>query len=317
MSVNINPDELPAIRIAKSLLARSEQNLLFVVAGGIGDRVCAEPTLRYALKEFIDCDISMVCDTPELFIHLLHGHRRIEHVYFKAEEVPENTYLPIYTYGQGLSNQFFNANLMNSIDFASISALRGQLPHPYRAPILRPVEPKINLVFEEKDVLLHLGKSWPSRTFPAAWWKRIVHAACAQGRRPILIGKNCVDLDVRNYDVIDLRDQLSLNDFMWVCQKAPALITNDSSPVHIAATGHAKIAFVATARRPDLLLHFRDGGFGWRMKDFSMNEMWKWFDNTPNSLSENRADEVPDGKTIDHFIASFPEMILTWLEVCP
>lgn len=62
--------EIPGIKTSQAVERGVEKNLIFKTWGGLGDQICAEPTLRFALKTFKGCDISLASEHPELFAHL-------------------------------------------------------------------------------------------------------------------------------------------------------------------------------------------------------------------------------------------------------
>lgn len=312
---DITEAEVPAIRIAKAVGKGAEKNLLFVVGGGIGDRICAEPTLRYAIDTFRDCSISLMCQTPELFSHL-----KFDDVYVPIGKI-EKEYFPLYTYPIGnLANQFFNANLMNPVDFASVSALRMQLPVNYRRPkqpfsqvtrLGETVKYLYQVSNDGRHILLHPGKTWPSRTVPSFWWEEVIEEIYKTDfYHPVLIGNKTVDIK-NSKKCLDTRDKLTLQEVYWLCSYSNRIITNDSSPMHMAAPGNGKIAYISTVRHPDLLLHCRDE-FGKGMRDFSKNRPWELFNHCPNNLSQQRIDVFPDGKIIEDYLCT-PKEVVQWL----
>lgn len=280
MSVfEIRANEVPAIRMATAAANGVDKNLLFVVSGGLGDRVCAEPTLRYAMRRYKQCRFSLLCDTPELFRHL-----EFDNIYRKPADVPVENYLALYTYpDSNLATQFFCASLMNSVDLSAAMALRSSLHPEDKVIFLDPINPRectcrgtgVSEVRDPRTVVMHPGKTWPTRTFPSKWWKSMMSTLIGRGFDIVLIGSNTVEIprdEEENW--FDLRGKLSLNDYIWVCKNAKNLVTNDSSPLHLAASGDGNIAFVATVRSPELLYHWRHGEFGWRMKGFhNVNKM--------------------------------------------
>lgn len=298
--------DIPYECIKSSIESGTDKNILFLVGGGLGDRICAEPTIRYALETFKGINISIACETPELFNHL-----KFKEVFdFKKTYPVTGRHLCIDTYPapHKLINQFMSPNLMSTVDYASLSALRCILPRSYKAPKLFTVLPTIDL--PEKSVVLHVGKSWESRTFPAKWWNTVLSTLKRTGMNPVLVGNNCIDID--SDGIWDLREMLSMNDFIGVCQNAYAIITNDSSPVHIGATGKAMIAFVPTVRRPDYLMHHRNGGFGWKTMAFYDQPYWELLDSCPNHLATKGIDKIPEGHKITDFLPN-PKTIVEWI----
>jgi hypothetical protein len=105
-----------------------------------------------------------------------------------------------------------------------------------------------------------------------------------------LIGKNVDEtlgyVPIVRDDVIDLRDQLSVSELVALLKGCKFVVTNDSSPIHIAAAGEAFIAFVASCKHPDFLYHWRKGQFGWRMKDFGHDGLYNYMSWSPVQKDE-------------------------------
>lgn len=301
---DINAIEVPAIRIAKAIGDKVDKNLLFVVGGGLGDQATAEPTVRYAVNNFKDCNVSVFTQYPTLYSHLNVP------IYTYKDPLNPKEFLQVFTYPMGLSNQFVNANLLHCIDFPSISALRMQLIGDDR---MMKFSRRPNGAGPDysNHVVMHLGKTWESRTLPSEWWSKMIKLVRSHGMRVVLIGNDCVDADA--LDSIDLRGETTTEQFISCCLSASMLITNDSSPLHLAAAGSARIAFVPTCRPPELLTHERLGGHGWKMKAFTgKNKMWELFPKTPNTLDPRNLSKVPQRYKIDDFIPE-QEEILDWL----
>jgi hypothetical protein len=313
---DVHESDIPAIQIAKAIGNGVEKNLLFVVSGGLGDRVCAVPTLIYAKDTFKNCEISILCDTPELFKHI-----GFKNVYRTVDEIQPNKHYILYTYGQGnLRNQYFNANLIHPVDFASISALRMQLPNGYKEILLTTemtnLFSKINfdpykISDREKTVVIHPGKTWPSRTIPATWWNNLIELILRETPLiPVIIGNDTVEINPDR--CFDIRGITNVKEFAWICKYAGTLVTNDSSPIHLGAAGYGKILFFSTVRHPDHLLHWRGGRLGWNMKNLTKGEPWGLFNYCPNNLDENRVDTFPKGARIEDFLPD-PKSVLNWI----
>lgn len=312
----VQPHEIPAIRVATAIDNGCQSELCFVVGGGLGDRVCAEPTLRFALNHFKDVRISLICDTPSLFRHL-NFHEVFD---LKKTHPIVGRHLYLYTYATSpLMLQIMNPNFCHAVDAASITAFRMQLPPEnkelvMKMPDLTSANSKyfdaIQLINSPGHVVLHLGKSWASRTFPAPWWREVISELRFHHKIPVLIGNNCIE-GIEFSGCVDLRDRLTLDEYVSVCLTANHLITNDSSPLHIAAAGNANIAFVSTCRRGDLLMHVRNGELGWRMKDFAFGEMWAEYKFIPNFLEPLSMADIPRGK-IENYLPT-PSTIVNWI----
>lgn len=300
--------QVPSFRTAVALQNKTATNLLFTTWGGIGDQICAEPTLRFALDTFKGCDVSLATDFPELYQHL-----KFKKVYdLKIERPDFSKYLKFDTINdpKSLTWEFMSHCVTHCVDFPSLCALRCQLPISYRAVELKPPHPDhrfFNMLKHEieqtdfmeftydKAVFIHAGAHWESKTFPVDWWDDVIADLIDNGYQPVLIGRvmddNRTTVDVSGKGCIDLRNKTSLSETLWLLQQANFVLTNDSSPMHMAAPGTAHIAFVATAKHPDYLYHWRRNEQGriewsWRMKDFGLGGMWELMDHCPNKESD-------------------------------
>lgn len=305
--------EIPGYRTSVAVRDGVEKNLLFTTWGGIGDQLCAEPTLRFALDTFKGCTVSLASDMPEVFKHL-HFHQFID---LKRERPDYSRYLVFETITdpKRLTWEFMSHMVTHCVDFPSLCALRCQLPISYKQIQYwyeLPTDPDTKnelfkiVVEKEKHVLIHAGKHWESKTFPVSWWNSVYDEVVSAGLTPVLIGKD-VDPSVGVVDVkidergIDLRNRCSLNDTLWLCKNSASMICSDSAPLHMAAPGDAWIAFVATAKHPDYIMHWRKGGWAWRMKNFGKGGIWNVIDYCPNKQNTVEADKCD------------PELLASWL----
>jgi len=282
-SVMIPAKMLPGFRIFKALERGNEKNLLITTWGGIGDQVCAEPTLRYAIEKFgKDVDISLASHVPELFSHLkfkevfdLNKVSPVEENYLVFKTIPEQT---------DLTWQFLNHCLINCVDYPSLAAFNCTLPISYKEIKLMPKP--IDLP-EDCRIVIHPGKHWPSKTFPKDWWDEVITYLVGLQFTPIIVGKDCDDnrttVDVKTEGCLDLRDKLDLNGFAYLLKKTQVILTNDSSPIHIGAAGQAFIGYVATCKHPDYITHWRNGEWGWRMKNFGRGGIWDTMSHLANT----------------------------------
>jgi len=302
--------QIPSYRTQVAFERGVADKLLVKTWGGIGDQVCAEPTLRYILEAFKGCSVSLASEIPELF-----GHLKFAEVFDLRRVVPrEDNYLVLNTINSpdSLTWEFIGHCVTHCVDFASLCAIRCQLPVSYRQVQMRPPAPGpafFDSVFSaplDQCIFIHPGAHWPSKTFPPDWWSEVVSQVVMRGLIPVIIGKDCDDNRTTvNFEVppgaVDLRNKTSILETLWLLKNARALITNDSSPLHMAAAGRGHIAFVATAKHQDYIYHWREGGWAWRMKHFNSGGIWDLVDHCPNKENE---------VTVE-FVA--PEILVSWL----
>lgn len=300
---------IPTFRTRLAYQRGANQSLLFETWGGIGDVICSEPTVRFSLENFHDCKITVATSHPEVFRHLA-----LHDVYDLNKERPiYDDYLllrtiPMQSNGD-LAAQFISHMITNCVDFPALSALRRQLHIQDRNVVMRPAEPKdpvlLDLVKDSsRYVVIHAGRHWESKTFPVDWWNQVLTSVVKEGLTPILIGKHEGEtqgyVDVDPEGCVDLRDKTSLNDCIWLVQNMPVLVCNDSSPLHMAASGRAWILFVASVKHPDFITHWRRppgadyNVWSWRMKDLSVSGVWSYEPACPNKTEDLVVDKLSE-----------------------
>lgn len=302
-SVIVPAHMIPAWNIWNATQKKNDKNVLINCWGGLGDEICAEPAIRYGIKTFKNLNISLAARTPEIFKHL-----RFEKVYDtkKTENYPDwDKYLTLNTIvnPKHLFWQYLSHMLCNPVDFTSISLWRMALPISERQISLPDFEisDKIRPVLNSKKpvIVVHAGKHWQSKTFPKSWWDETIKAFIRAGFVVALIGKNVDEnvgfVPVDALECIDLRDQLSIQDFLCLLKNSKFVFSNDSSPIHAAAAGDAFIGFVATLKHPDFLMHWRNGVFGYKTKNFGLDGAWNHVNQCAIQETEVKIEVLPDG----------------------
>jgi len=307
-----------------------ERNLLFRTWGGLGDQICAEPTLRYALSQFRDCKLSLASEHPELFQHL-----KFDSVFDTTKVLPlYKNYLTFETIvppdDTNLVWQFVNHMLVNCVDFPTLCALRSTLPVAAKEIILTPGPPAYERATElvglglkvNNSVFVHPGRHWPTKTFPKDWWDDVLAGLVACSITPVLIGANTDDnrgtVDVNAAGCLDLRNKLTVSESVWFLQRAGVLLTNDSAPLHMAAsynpddetTGHTWTGYVATCKHPDLISHWRQGEWNYREVNLGVGGLWETVNHCPNTTQQITADQT-DEVTLRSWLPE-PSDVVSW-----
>lgn len=329
--VSIPMQLLPIFRSSLANEAGVARKLMFRTWGGLGDQICAEPTLRYGLKAFGDCEHFLASEKPELFSHL-----NFKRVFDLKEE------RPIYETSNGYPNyflmdtitppdesnlvwQFFSHLLTNAVDFASMCAYRMQLPVADREIFLEgpsAVPLWLQELVKQKTVFIHAGRHWQTKTFPKDWWDKVIDGVADLGIKPILIGANTDDnrgtVDVDADRCLDLRNAITVKQCVWLLQRSAVLLTNDSAPLHMAAsrdprnskTGHNWIGVVASCKHPDYIKHWRNGLWSYREENLSVSGLWDLLDFNPNSDKDVKAEFV-DEEILRSWLPK-PEFMVDW-----
>ena len=119
------------------------------------------------------------------------------------------------------------------------------------------------------------------------------------GKRVVLIGQD-MDNDFRKVlkvdgtRCIDLRNELSVSEFVAIISECPITISNDSSPIHIAGAFDGWIGVIATCKHPDYILPFRNGSIYYKAKNLERKPMYYDYDWKPTFIDGFRADLCED-----------------------
>jgi hypothetical protein len=163
----------------------------------------------------------------------------------------------------------------------------------------------LKFLLEKPFIAFHPGISWKTKTLPFSFWEEVLKTLSKykDSYNIVLIGNTQKDeRGVYNdlafkYDIIDLTNKTSISELGAILKEAKAVITNDSSPIHLASAkgGKAKIAYVSIIKSEPYLNHYRvnDRGeveFGWRMKNFVKHCYGDDFANPINRLVNNAQD---------------------------
>jgi hypothetical protein len=329
---------MPGFRVDLAVQNGVERRMMFYTWGGIGDQICSEPTLRHAVKTFKNCEVFLASQLPALFSHL--KFERVFDLKDKDQTPNEDNFLVFPTItppdDSNMVWQFFSHMLTNCVDFPSLCALRSQLPIAEKEIYLCPEAPE-DFSWQEghspKHIFVHAGKHWPSKTFPKDWWDAVLAGLVEAGAVPVLIGadsdtnKTTVNVDTKG--CIDLRNKMSLDETIWTLQRARVLLTNDSSPLHMAAsrdpkhhsTGRTWIGYVATCKHPDYITHWRSPHdwnraptepplFQWREENLGLGGMWDITDHAPNSGQKIEVGEI-DEATLRTWLPE-PAAVVKW-----
>lgn len=310
-SVQLPGVMIPSFRTSIAIARGVEKNLIFKTWGGLGDQICAEPTLRYALKSFKGCEVSLASERPELFSHL-----KFKRVFNLKEEVPVwEKYLAFDTIlpPSHLQWEFMSHMITNCVDYPTLCSMRAQLPIADKVVHAKttPLDPeKFSILLEATRVkpviAIHPGRHWPIKTFPADWWNSVIARLIEAGITPVLVGADTDDnrgtVEVNASGCIDLRNKMSVMEtFSFLQRNTDVLLTNDSSPLHMAVTGSAWIGFVATCKHPDLITHWRNDfaneqpQWSWRMENLGRGGIWDEIDHCPNKENEVKVDQCSEG----------------------
>ena len=316
--------QIPSWRVMKAIERGNANRLLFTTWGGLGDQICAEPTLRFAIDTFKKdgCEVHLATDFPELFQHL-----EFDSVINLKESRPVwEDYLVMHTITtpESLTWEFASHCVTHCVDFPTLCSTRSTLPISYKNVVLKPEVDEtraweLSGYLHPNFVAVHPGAHWETKTFPASWWNAVLSGLKREGFTPVIIGVppngDGTTVDVDTEGCVDLRGKTTIMESVWMLQAMHYLITNDSSPLHMAASGDAHIAYLATAKHQDYIQHWRFNGvkneWGWRQKHFNKSGIWNHVNHCPNVDETVTVDKI-DQETLMSWLCE-PEEIVEWI----
>lgn len=318
-NLNLPSMEVPSFRYLLAQERKTIKNILIRTPFALGDCVCAEPTIRFAIKNFTGCEVSILTPFPELFVHLKSGLKKILNTKSGSPVWDDYFVLDCYYAAEALHSEFVQNFNMSIPDYIATCVLKGQLPVSDRNITLKPTAIEEASV-PPMQVVIHPGRHWVSKTFPKAWYDQITDGLLLNKVQVAFIGADMKDsdrgtVDVRTTGCIDLRNKLNVRQSISVLQRAKVVLTNDSAPLHMAASGNAWIGFVSTVRHPDFVSHWRpnkDGKNEWafKMHDFSKGRMWADTDTSP--IRNGSKYDIIDQPTLNSWLPK-PDDVVDWV----
>lgn len=255
----IDSMELPDFRFLLAQQDKTLKNVLIRSPYALGDCICSVPAVTYARKHFAGCEISIVTPFPEVFQHI--PLKKVYKIGKDKPDWPKYFVLEAYHSADALQSSFVHNFNMAIDDYIAVSFFKGMIPTADRPIVLCPSEMEKKSI-PPQEVVIHAGKHWMSKTFPKKWWDLVIHHLLAAGVKPALIGAKIDDgkrgyVEVDATHCLDLRDKLTIMQSVAVLQQAKVVLTNDSAPYHMAASGRAHIGVFSTVRHIDFIGHWR------------------------------------------------------------
>jgi hypothetical protein len=300
-----------------------KQNILISVSAGMGDQLCSEPVIRYTEKLYPESNIFVVTHFKRLFDHLdlpvydYNEWKGIDDAIITMYTCPEEEH----------SEHKMSHVLFHPTDFSSMSMIKRTIPNIDKQIKLRLDVEDVSYVFnllKEKDpskpiVLIHAGKWWPSKTLPIEWWQEIVDKL-SEKLTVVLIGKTIdekqgylpINCPSNGYD---LRDLTTLGELFALISLSKCLVTNDSSPLHIAGAFDNWIVTVPTCKHPDHILPFRNGTQSYKTKALYKSLLLDDLEIRHTEFKTDTIDLIPEGKTLWDYIPEVDELINEVFEI--
>ena len=96
---------------------------------------------------------------------------------------------------------------------------------------------KENLLEDKKVVVLAPGSKWFTKQWPVEYFNRLAEnlKKLSNVRLIVVGGKDEINLPIEKENIIDMRGKTSLLELADILSRADVVVTNDSSPIHIAS----------------------------------------------------------------------------------
>jgi lipopolysaccharide biosynthesis glycosyltransferase len=294
-----------------------KRNILISVTAGMGDQICAEPAIRFTQKLYPDANFYVVTHHPRLFEHL-----PCEVFHYDDWNGIKDTVLTLYSCpDDDVSGHKLSHMLFHPTDFASISMVKRTIPNIEKTIQLK-LDPEDvftilntlkNRNLEKPIVLIHAGRWWPSKTLPTEWWQEIVNRL-SEKLTVVLIGKT-IDQKQGFLPIecpengFDLRDLTSLGELLALISLSRCLLTNDSSPLHIAGAFDNWIVTIPTCKHADHILPYRNGSQNYKTKALCKKLLLDDLDLRHTEFKSDTIDKIPEGKTLYDYIPDIDTVV--------
>lgn len=299
------------------------RNILISVTAGMGDQLCAEPAIRYTQKIYPDANIFVVSHFTRLFEHL--DMPVFDYDQWKGMQ---DAVITMHTCPDDDNSEHKLSHvLFHPTDFASMSMIKRTIPHKDKTIKLKiDVEDVASVIDMLKDkphdrkmVLVHPGKWWPSKTFPIEWWQKVIDGL-SEKLAVCLIGKT-ID-DKQGYLPVncpqngyDFRDITTLGEMLALISLSKVLVTNDSSPIHIAGAFDNWIVAIPTCKHEDHILPFRNGTQSYKTRSLYKKLLLDDLEIRHTEFTTDTIDKIPEGKTLYDYLPEPEDVIKEVLRI--
>lgn len=300
-----------------------KQNFIISVSAGMGDQLCSEPAIRYAKKLYPDGNFHIVTHFKRLFEHL----DIPVFDYDEWEGIPDSIYTMHTCPDDDHNEHNLSHVLFHPTDYASMSMYKMTIPNKDKTIKLKVDAEDVNSVLNmleniNKDkplLLVHPGKWWPSKTFPIEWWQKVIDELSEKLTIGVL-GKRIDDKQgylpvVVPEDGVDFRDITTLGEMIALISLSKCVLTNDSSPLHIAGAFDNWIVTIPTCKHPDHILPYRNGTQYYKTKALYKKLLIDDLDVRHTTFKPDTIDVVPEGKTMYDYIPDVEEVVKEVLKI--
>ncbi len=290
-----------------------KRSIIISVTAGMGDQLCAEPAIRYVEKLYPEANIYVASHWPRLFEHL-----DLPVFHFNEWKGINDAIITMHTCPDDEQSEHRLSHvLFHPTDYAAISMVKRTMPNYEKTIKLKVDIEDVSYVFDfvrsrgkSNLVLIHPGKWWPSKTFPKEWWQEVIDKI-SQKYTVGLIGKTIEDDDKTQQGFVDVecpengvdfRDLTTLGQLIALISMSKCLVTNDSSPLHIAGAFDNWIIVIPTCKHPDHILPYRNGTQYYKTKALYKKLLLDDLEVRHTEFHADTIDKIPEGHTLYEYL---------------
>jgi len=165
----------------------------------------------------------------------------------------------------------------------------------------------------EKAIIIHRKSLEQIRELPAEYSIDLLKSL-SKIAPTILFGQGEEEVNIPE-NIINLTNKLSIDELFTLISQAKILVTNDSSPLHIASAFDNHIILLTTLKHQDNLFHVRNGSRHYKAKafykkliiegkDIPLEEVPALHTPTPNPAKYNLVEYLPNIQEVVEYVKS-------------
>lgn len=305
------------------------REIVIYMGGGMGDQLGSEPVARFIMERMFKdtpTNYTLVTNWPRFFVHL--GVPCMVREDYEANpryDTPVKILKTIPAPEESSLWQSWSHISGHTLDYAAVSTIHRILPDECREIHLQPSIEGLTEVMDvagginENMILVHPGRGWTSKTFPASWWTSVIEELQSRGKLVGVIGQQInkdqgyVEMELPP-GTIDFRNMLSIDGLIAIIALSKLVISNDSAPIHIAGAFRNNILLIATCRHPDYILPYREGDKYYKAFAFAKKLTIDEWDLSPTLIFKESADVIK-GNILD-YLPTPVEVVEKAVEMC-
>ena len=244
---------------------------------GFGDLIYSTPTMRKIREFFPSDEIELYTHVPEVFEGSPYVNKVVQitpSTSARFTEIVRGARLLVPFDLPVATQRRLCTSIISLIDLQALLAIDRTLPErehycdlywQHEQSWVAEQIKKLNIDVN-RLVVLHAGKTWPTRTFPDSVYFATLDGLVSLGYQVVLVGKSSTHapnvFDPARPNVLNLVNKLSLHQTAALCDVARVVLATDSGLLAIARCTDAKVISIHTCVEPYYRRQWRGGATG-------------------------------------------------------